>query len=1052
MFRTTLWALMIALILGIGTGTSRAHSVPGPESDRHNTVYSYNISEVALDEQHKQLHVTMTVHMCPFCSPFNNYVKVTIEGLGTKYVYNTPVGTTYTYTFTFDASNLKVGDIVKIYSDVWCEWCGHWYDSKQFKVEQKIIDTPGLGSKCSMTLVPIGSSVNVGNGNLFDSHQVSPDVKMPLAISYNSRSSQNSRFGHGWNDSADIRLVRKSNGSIMLVDSDGREEEFIQKSDGTFASPAGNHDTLKSNKVVIFSDDMEKGNGPWIADSPWARVTTAYHSPNTSWTDSPNGNYANSIHKAITLPLNLSNAGKTKVTFWHKFALETGYDYGYIEISKDGGLNWTLLKSYNGFQNAWAQQTVSLDSYAGMSNLLLRFRLITDSSVVYDGWYMDDVEIASESGYMLQRKGGETVYFNQNGRPSRIEDRNGNITTYTYSGNNLSMITANGHTLYFSHDGSGHVTGISDSAGRSYTFGYDASGNLTEITNPASDAWSFSYDANHNLTQKTDPMGNTTKYAYDGQDRLISATDADGNSRSLTYGSQGVTAFSDPAGNVTEYAYNSNLNVTKKVDAQGNVTEYTWDADMNKTSVKDSSGTVSYTYDSAGNMLSTKDQMGNTTSYTYDSLGNVLAITDADGKLTSNAYDSKGNLISTTDSTGAKTSYEYDSRGNVAKITDAAGQTTTFIYDQNNNLISTTNSAGSTTSFTYDAAGNMTSQTDASGNTTRFEYNSLNQLIKVTDPNGGVTTFTYDKNGNRASQTDANGNTTYYEYNSKGQLIKVKDALGNITIYAYGSSGCPSCSGGADKLVSVTDANGNSTTYQYDSIGRLVSETDPLGNSTTYTYDAKGNLTSKTYADGATINYTYDALGRLLNKSYPDDTTETYTYDAKGNILTATNANISYTFTHDSGGKVTSVTDSSGRTISYQYDILGNKTKLTYPEGSVVSYSYDKAGRLSSIMNGGGKTYSFSYDNLGRRATLAYPNGDKTGYGYDSAGRLTSLIHKNSAGAVIASNTYANDNVGNRLSNATQDRTVTYQYDPIYRLTEALSTIPGYRGVRQKSW
>ncbi len=400
----------------------------------------------------------------------------------------------------------------------------------------------------------------------------------------------------------------------------------------------------------------------------------------------------------------------------------------------------------------------------------------------------------------------------------------------------------------------------------------------------------------------------------------------------------------------------------------------------------------------------------------------------------------------------------FDAKGNVVQIKDAVGQTTSFTYDQQSNLSSITDPTGATTSFTYDSSGNMTSQTDASGATTRFEYNSLGRLIKVIDPSGNATNSTYDANGNKTSETDANGNTTYYEYNYKGQLIKVKDALGNVTTYTYGGTGCSSCGGGTDKLTVITDANGNATKYEYDKLGRLIKETDPLGNAISYSYDSKGNLTSKTDANGSTTSYSYDGLGRLLKKAYPDNTTETFTYDTKGNILTATNANIAYTFGYNTNGKVTSVTDSNSRVVSYQYNALGNKTKLVYPEGSTVTYSYDTANRLKSIVNGGGKTYTFTYDTAGRRTKLSLPNGTSANYAYDSSGRLTSLTHKTSSNSTISSFAYTHDNVGNRLTKTetpsplageggvrgNADVKHTYSYDPIYRLTEALSSTPGY--------
>lgn len=503
------------------------------------------------------------------------------------------------------------------------------------------------------------------------------------------------------------------------------------------------------------------------------------------------------------------------------------------------------------------------------------------------------------------------------------------------------------------------------------------------------------------------------------------------------------TIFTEKDGGVWTYRYDTQAGtLTGKTDPQGGVTSYTYDGNGNRTSttLPDGSTTTS-TYDANGDMTATTDAMGQTTSYTYNSFGQVLSITDSQGNSTGYTYDAAGNMTAMTDAMGAITRYQYDARGNVTKIINPLGQATIFTYDTAGNLASVTDPAGAITSYTYDAAGNMLSQTDASGAVTRYEYNAKNQLVKVTDPQGNVTAYTYDANGNKLSQTDANGNTTTYEYNYKGQLTKTTDALGNVTTYAYSGSGCASCGGGTDKLVALSDANGNSTGYQYDSLGKLASETDPLGNITSYSYDAKGNLTGKTDGNGNTIRYTYDGNGRLLKKSYPDGTEETYTYDVRGNILTVANQHMGYSFTYDAAGKVTKITDSTGKAISYTYDAAGNKMKTVTPDGRTIAYSYDK-GRLTGILDGA--TFAFGYDSLGRRASLVYPNGDTTTYGYDKDGRLASLVQKNTKGTIIASNSYTLDKIGNRLSNTTQDRSISYAYDTIYRLTQALSSTPGY--------
>ncbi|MBI4378661.1 MAG: RHS repeat protein, partial [Nitrospinae bacterium] len=306
-------------------------------------------------------------------------------------------------------------------------------------------------------------------------------------------------------------------------------------------------------------------------------------------------------------------------------------------------------------------------------------------------------------------------------------------------------------------------------------------------------------------------------------------------------------------------------------------------------------------------------------------------------------------------------------------------------------------------------------------------------------------------------------------------------ALSNVTTYTYGGGSCPSCGGsGGDSLTSITDAKGQVTTYEYNTLGRLIKETDPLGNSITYSYDAKGNLTSGTDANGNTINYTYDVLSRLTKKLYPDGTTENFTYDLKGNILIASNQHISYTFTYDSAGKATSVTDSYGRVIKYEYDVSGNRTNMTVSDsvtqGFSLAYTYDSTNRLTSIisplpageragvkgsnspltkgdrgLSSGEAIFSFTYDTAGRRTKLTYPNGVTTTYSYDKFSRLTNLLTQNPFPAgfkqgsrlqTLDSYTYTHDKVGDRLSEVTHGFSHDiikrdYFYDAIYRLLQS---------------
>jgi hypothetical protein len=47
---------------------------------------------------------------------------------------------------------------------------------------------------------------------------------------------------------------------------------------------------------------------------------------------------------------------------------------------------------YDGFQTQWVNEEINLNDYIG-SNILLRFKLVSDNYVTEDGFYFDDVEV-----------------------------------------------------------------------------------------------------------------------------------------------------------------------------------------------------------------------------------------------------------------------------------------------------------------------------------------------------------------------------------------------------------------------------------------------------------------------------------------------------------------------------------------------------------------------------------------------------------------------------------------------------------------------------------
>ncbi|HBZ86497.1 MAG TPA: hypothetical protein DEO67_05100 [Candidatus Edwardsbacteria bacterium] len=153
---------------------------------------------------------------------------------------------------------------------------------------------------------------------------------------------------------------------------------------------------------TIFFDDFESGLGNWDtgyvgAFAQWDTTDADHYSTDHCVTDSKGGDYPNSsghwLHMASGL--DMTGYGSATLYWWEKYFVDNGGDYCQPQYSTNGGLNWsTLVVSYSGTQAAWSQRAVSLNSFCGTaSDLRIRFRMNSNSSVTADGWYVDDVLI-----------------------------------------------------------------------------------------------------------------------------------------------------------------------------------------------------------------------------------------------------------------------------------------------------------------------------------------------------------------------------------------------------------------------------------------------------------------------------------------------------------------------------------------------------------------------------------------------------------------------------------------------------------------------------------
>jgi RHS repeat-associated protein len=258
-------------------------------------------------------------------------------------------------------------------------------------------------------------------------------------------------------------------------------------------------------------------------------------------------------------------------------------------------------------------------------------------------------------------------------------------------------------------------------------------------------------------------------------------------------------------------------------------------------------------------------------------------------------------------------------------------------------------------------------------------------------------------------------------YDAAGQVLQVRKAVATPLEQAYATYDY-SLNG---KQTVVVDANGNRANLTYDGFDRQAtwvfpSTTKPASfNPATpttalasagaanaadyeqYGYDANGNRTSLKKRDGQLIGYTYDAVNRLVTKDLPGTAVDvSYSYDLLGRQLTAkyTASGLGVANAYDAVGRLsssTNTTDGISRTLGYQYDANGNRTRLTFPDTTAFSYAYDGLNRMTTITEVASSIVraNIAYDNYGRRNGVSRAGADSMGYQYDPVSRLKILSH-----------------------------------------------------------
>ncbi|MEU4268768.1 ricin-type beta-trefoil lectin domain protein [Streptomyces sp. NPDC026092] len=518
---------------------------------------------------------------------------------------------------------------------------------------------------------------------------------------------------------------------------------------------------------------------------------------------------------------------------------------------------------------------------------------------------------------------------------------------------------------------------------------------------------------------------NTTKYTYDGLGRVVQETPW------LKYeapGSEGATSKAFPE-RATRYEYGQDW--SKVINPQGAASYRIFTDALGRTSRVDTFNPAA-----PGGFTSMK--------YEYDSRGQLVkAVNAADERHTySWTYDHRGRMDSSTDPNSGTSSTKYDHRDRPVTVTNARGKTVWNGYDELSRPVQQKlgGSDGTLLSeFTYDTVAGakglpatVTRYTD--GLPYKQQVNGYNQEYQPTSTTLTLPQSIADTWGLQSSYTYG------YTYSDTGQLEEASlPAVGALAaeklVVRYNKDGLP-------LSISGKDWYGSETVYSpYGQVMRSTLGAQPYRVWTQNTFDeASGELkdqyayrenTGDTSLVGGNLvshrSYTYDPAGNVTGikeHSTGIDERQCFSYDPLGQLKQAwtdKGATSCSAGPKNTDGTINAVagTDGSGYWQEYEYDLLGNRTKLTEKDlGGVTAkdaettYTYGKAdGSQPSTLTKVSKTYTTPagaavkaeatrlYELTGETKTVtSIENGDKQELSWTHDGQIDRITGQGSGG------------------------------------------------------
>jgi RHS repeat-associated protein len=523
----------------------------------------------------------------------------------------------------------------------------------------------------------------------------------------------------------------------------------------------------------------------------------------------------------------------------------------------------------------------------------------------------------------------------------------------------------------------------------------------TEIKRRDGYTWTLSYGSDSRLTSIVDTFGRTATFTWN----MFYVTSLTGIAGSLPV-PEAVDTITFPDGTTAKYLYDpppatSGPSTTTIMNLVGVELRDASSALLKKTTYHYEDPDLKFALtgitDSRNVRIST---------YEYDRKGRVTRTVGANGQNEYTiAYSTSGSLLvlrTVTNPLGKQTVYKFTKANSSSthniRLTSVEGAASancpasigSYTYDANYYVATRTDEEGRVTSYTRDARGRPTQIIEAFGTaaarTTNITWHATyNEPILIETPDLD-TSIVWDANGRMESvtQTDATGHTAPYSTNGQTRTWT----------YTYTAEG---------RVASVDGplaGTGDTVSYTYDADGYVATYTDELGHVTTVNaVNDRGQPTEVEDANGLITELVYDDLGRLTSQVADPGgiaATTAYEYDEVGNVTKVTQPNGAFLeYTYDDSKRVTRIESNYGDNIEYVHDDMGNVTQISHSNGFPQLFfqwnqTFDELGRMISITGVATETWTQAYDKVGNLKSRTDPNSETVAYAYDGLNRLLS--------------------------------------------------------------